>query len=199
MNALGIHEKQWFLSPIGILMGIYLSAASLLVAGLTTSTGQTWFSNNVFEISISEAATVPGELYLAGFMGSLAFIWAHLVVGENDLDGNKNDDSPEVTTLNLYRMFMGLVGPLPLVFGIYVLAGVLSVPENVGLVGAAFLTGMFVRLIYRLFREFAHRLLPTAEPKPEGSDSTGNTQSTLSTSGDPSLSGVGDGVTSSPQ
>lgn len=136
----------------------------------STAVGQ-----SLIGVSLPEAATVPVELYLAGFLGSLAFIWARLVVGENDLDEDENNDTAEITAHMLRRMILGLFGSFPLVFGVYVLAGALAITESVGLLGAAFLAGMFVKVIYETFRELVHRvtLSSRADGGTPGSDGSG--------------------------
>lgn len=171
------HNESWFLTWGGMAIGVTLTLVTLLAIGLTTAFGQASVG-----ISLPEAATVPVELYMAGFIGSLAFIWSRIVVGENDLDEDERNDTEDVTTLMLRRMVLGLFGSLPLVFGVYVLAGVLAITE-VGLLGAAFLTGMFVKVIYETFRELVQRVTIPRNEKPAG-DSTAGTV-TIETSGDP--------------
>lgn len=156
------HNDSWYLTWGGLAFGVILTVVTLFAVGVSTSFGQ-----NLVGISLPEAATVPMELYLAGFLGSLAFIWSQIVVGENDLDGKEDNDTEDVTTLMLRRMVLGLFGSLPLVFGVYVLSGVLAITE-VGLLGAAFLTGMFVKLIYETFRELVKRVaLPSRSQERE--------------------------------
>jgi hypothetical protein len=146
-------NESWFRTRDGMGIGAALIAATLAAVVASTSFGQA-----LIGISLPEAATVPMELYLAGFLGSLAFIWARIVVGEHDLDEDENNDTAEITAHMLRRMVLGLFGSFPLVFGVYVLAGALAITESVGLLGAAFLTGMFVKVIYETFRELVHRV-----------------------------------------
>lgn len=173
------HNESWYLTWGGMVFGVILTVMTLFAVGVSTSFGQ-----SLVGIALPEAATVPLELYLAGFLGSLAFIWSRIVVGENDLDGDEDTDTEDVTTLMLRRMVLGLFGSLPLVFGVYVLAGVLAITE-VGLLGAAFLTGMFVKLIYETFREFVKRVaLPSkSEERATGSDGASEPPSVDDTDG----------------
>lgn len=92
------HNESWFLTWEGMAIGVTLTLVTLLAIGLTTAFGQASVG-----ISLPEAATVPVELYMAGFIGSLAFIWSRIVVGENDLDEDERNDTEDVTTLMLRR------------------------------------------------------------------------------------------------
>lgn len=171
--ALLSENESWFQTRDGMVIGTVLTAATVVAVVASTAVGQ-----SLIGISLPEAATVPVELYLAGFLGSLAFIWARIVVGENDLDEDENNDTAEITAHMLRRMILGLFGSFPLVFGVYVLAGALAITESVGLMGAAFLTGMFVKVIYETFRELVHRVTLSSNagegiPGSDGSDSSG--------------------------
>lgn len=141
-------DSFWYESPFGFILVYFYTAVALALCLITTNEVQAWLEIDLTPVGI------PIGLYAAGALGAFGYLFTRLFIAHGD-KASESDDS--IMTITLFRIGLTVIGSLPLVFGVYVLADQLNV-DSIGIVAAAFLTGMFVKTIYGIFGDIADRL-----------------------------------------
>lgn len=141
--------RPWHLTTLGLaVVALDALLAVVLVVGTTelassvlVPLGSDWTS----------AVTVDPFVYLFGVLGALGYVFTALV---REFDRSAED---------LVRYNVRLLAALPLAAGVFLLSELLLAndPSDEVLAGAAFVTGLYVNLVYERLGALADRLFPS--------------------------------------
>lgn len=127
--------------------------AVLTLVGIVISTEPSTLSASFLDVNVLTAhgpsTAVPPAIYLYGFLGAMAYAFTSIIAKfVRGLTG-------------VVRVGLRVVAALPLVAGVFLLAGALGIEASDGrlIAGLAFLVGLYVSLTLKALGGLAERLL----------------------------------------
>lgn len=156
-------STTWYRSRLGIgVVLFHLALTVALVVGTSIRVG-TDLDGLLTVVEEATQGAVPWPVYVFCVLGALGYVFTTLV------------DDFERDTIDLLQYSLRVPAALPLAGGVYLLSDVLLANVDGGqhlVVGAAFLTGLYVNRAYQGLSTVADRIFPGGTGTDDGSDST---------------------------